>query len=343
MLLSNTLIYSGRLKCGTAAVASRRLVHSNADGLATYHHKQRSNRPDVNDICASPSNPKCWLSKALDPSHPVIFINTDAISTSLEFASGSRITNTLEARLVAQLTVSLLALGVPATEIGVIAFYRSQLALLRSTLQATHTQTQSSELAAPMGAGVGGVELHTADRFQGRDKEVVLVSCVRSNENSVIGDLLKDRRRVNVALTRARSKLVILGSERTLSSNELLGDLIELCREKGWVLDLQQDMLDGHSFDEAVSQSQVPSRYARSPHALKSPSPMPWVSPSKKRRALGDVTVTGVNARRAMWSSSPQKRGLKKPFKVPMKVVRPGMKGLLEGRPVLGNIFREAM
>ncbi|KAJ5059176.1 AAA domain-containing protein, partial [Bipolaris maydis] len=62
-----------------------------------------------------------------------------------------------------------------------------------------------------------GVELHTADKFQGRDKEVVIVSCVRSNENGVVGDLLKDRRRINVALTRARSKLIILGSEKTLS------------------------------------------------------------------------------------------------------------------------------
>jgi DNA replication ATP-dependent helicase Dna2 len=348
MLLSNTFIYSGRLKCGTAAVASRRLVHSNPTGLATYHRKQRSNGSYINEICATPSSPNCWLSKALDAANPVIFINTDAISTSLESASGSRITNALEARLVAQLTVSLLALGVPATEIGVIAFYRSQLALLRSTLQATHTQTQSSELAAPVGSGVGGVELHTADRFQGRDKEVVLVSCVRSNENGVIGDLLKDRRRINVAITRARSKLVILGSERTLSSNELLRDLVQMCKEKGWALNLQQDMLDGHAFDEAFSQSQAPSRLACSPLAAKSPSPMlmpmPWGSPSKKRRALGDVTAKGANAGAAKpFRYSPEKRGLKKPFKVPMKVIKPGMKGLLEGRPVLSNVFREAM
>jgi DNA replication ATP-dependent helicase Dna2 len=341
MLLSNTFIYSGRLKCGTTAVASRQLTHSNPNGLATYHHKERSNKPFVEARCASPSSPTCWLSRALDPASPVIFINTDAISTSLEFAAGSRI-NALEAKLVAQLTVSLLSLGIPATEVGVIAFYRSQLALLRSTLQATHTQTQSSELAAPAGAGVGGVELHTADRFQGRDKEVVLVSCVRSNENGVIGDLLKDRRRVNVALTRARSKLVILGSERTLSSNELLGDLVGLCRDKGWVLDLDHTMLDGHAFDETVSQTQALSRFARSPLAAKSPTPQ--ASPSKKRRALGDVTTKSRgNARNSAPSSSPEKKGLKRPFKVPRKVVRPGMMGLLEGRPVLSNVFGEAM
>ena len=66
------------------------------------------------------------------------------------------------------------------------------------------------------------VEMHTADRFQGRDKEIVVLSCVRSNSAHNIGELLKDWRRVNVAVTRARSKLIIIGSKQTLglSQNE---------------------------------------------------------------------------------------------------------------------------
>jgi len=206
MLLSNTFIYSGRLKCGTTAVASRKLTLPRPDGLTAYHpglHQSRSNEVEP---CVGPNAARCWISRSLSPDQPVVFVNTDLISSTLEAQSGSRITNTLEARLVTQLTVSLLSLGVPAGEIGIIAFYRSQLALLRQSLASAHTQTQSSELAAPVisGQGCAGVELHTADKFQGRDKEVVIVSCVRSNENGTVGDLLKDRRRVNVALTRAR-------------------------------------------------------------------------------------------------------------------------------------------
>lgn len=348
MLLSNTFIYSGRLKCGTAAVASRRLTPSTPNGLVMYHDTKRQCGPFVDAICSGPESPACWLSRALDPSNPVVFINTDLISPTLETQFGSRITNALEARLVAQLTVSLLALGIPATEIGVIAFYRSQLALLRSTLSSTHTQTQSSELAAPaISTGSAGIELHTADRFQGRDKEVVLVSCVRSNENQVIGDLLKDRRRVNVALTRARSKLVILGSERTLGSNELMSDLVGLCREKNWVLDLTPDMLDGHTFDEAATQTQA--KFSRSQRMARSQTQHPNPSPSKNlmRRALGDVTTGGnANARSVKSrtpSSSPEMRQKKNGFKTPKRVVRLGMKGLLEGRPVLRDVFREAM
>ncbi|EAT85850.2 hypothetical protein SNOG_07199 [Parastagonospora nodorum SN15] len=275
MLLSNTFIYSGRLKC--------------------------------------------------------VFINTDLISQSLEDQSGSRITNTLEARLVTQLTVSLLSLGVSANEVGIIAFYRSQLALLRTSLSSAHTQTQASELAAPaVGPGCAGVELHTADKFQGRDKEVVIVSCVRSNENSIVGDLLKDRRRVNVALTRARSKLIILGSEKTLSNNELLRDMIALCREKDWVHDLQPDAVDSHTFDEGVTQTgKTPTR----PMNMSNKSMSPHESPSKRRKVMGEVTANARSPKKRIGSSA----------KVPGKVITAGKRGVLDGRPLLRDIYNGAM
>jgi DNA replication ATP-dependent helicase Dna2 len=287
----------------------------------------------------------------LSPDRPVIFINTDLISSTLETQSGSRITNTLEARLVTQLTVSLLSLGVPAGEIGIIAFYRSQLALLRQSLSSAYTQTQSSELAAPSvsGQGCSGVELHTADKFQGRDKEVVIVSSVRSNENGTVGDLLKDRRRVNVALTRARSKLVILGSEKTLSSNELLRDMVALCRQKDWVVDLQPSMVESHAFEESVTQTgktpvKQPCSSSLSNDVTKSPSLTP--SPSKKRKALGDLTAKPekVNAR------SPKRRndnksasGSPEVKRVPGKVFTAGKRGILDRRPILRDIYNGAI
>ncbi|XPS75358.1 DNA helicase [Ascochyta lentis] len=333
MLLSNTFIYSGRLKCGTSTVASRRLALPSSSGLHALHRQALAPHSAAISQCPGPESPICWLSRSLSPDHPVVFINTDPISACLESQSGSRIINTLEARLITQLTVSLLSLGVPASEIGIIAFYRSQLALLRTSLSSTHTQTQSSERATP--AATAAVELHTADKFQGRDKEVVLVSCVRSNEAGTVGDLLKDRRRVNVALTRARSKLVILGSEKTLSGNELLRDMIGLCREKGWVLDLQSDMLDSHSFDEGISQTERTPVQASQLQGCRVDAAVtsPGASPSKKRKALGDITGSthGANA-----------TSLKKK-KVPGRVFTAGKKGVLDGRPVLRNIYEELL
>lgn len=359
MLLSNTFIYSGRLKCGTSTVASRKLIHPNPNGLLSHHQRLQASRALVGLNCTSPTSPTCWLSRSLCPSSPVVFINTDSISDHLETQAGPRITNTLESRLVTHLTLSLFSLGVPASEIGVIAFYRSQLALLRSSLSAAHTQTQTSELAAPAtGPGASAVELHTADKFQGRDKEVVIVSCVRSNEAGMVGDLLKDRRRVNVALTRARSKLIILGSEKTLSSNELLRDMVGLCREKDWVLDLTKDIVDSHAFDEGVTQTQgktpstsrqmyPPSRYPAAHSQDKSSTP----SPTKKRRALGELGAASSqgNVKPQKRKSASQKTPsssveiVKTALKTPGKVCRAGRRGVLEGRPLLENVFQEAL
>jgi DNA replication ATP-dependent helicase Dna2 len=358
MLLSNTFIYSGRLKCGTASVASRQLRHPVPSGLLHHHqqHKQHSSCALMGSMCSGLTPSTCWLSRSLSSSSPVVFINTDPCSTQLENQSGPRINNTLEACLITQLTLSLLSLGVPASEIGVIAFYRSQLALLRSSLSSAYTQTQSSELAAPVtGPGVSAVELHTADKFQGRDKEVVLVSCVRSNENGIVGDLLKDRRRVNVALTRARSKLVILGSEKTLGENELLRDIISLCREKGWVLDITQQMIDGHAFDQGITQptARSLSTYQQIGTATEGlgPSKSPIPSPTKRRKVLGDVTTMGnrMNVKSLTRKGGSQKtpgnspEQLKIGCRVPDKVCKAGKRGVLEGRPVLQNIFYGAV
>jgi DNA replication ATP-dependent helicase Dna2 len=352
MLLSNTFIYSGRLKCGTPSVASRKLSLPKPAGLLSYHPTSYTNRLPAQGACAGPDSVGCWLSRSLSPDSPVVFINTDLISESLETQSGSRITNMLEARLVTHLTLSLLSLGIPADEIGIIAFYRSQLALLRANLSSAHTQTQSSELAAPAiaGRGCAGVELHTADKFQGRDKEVVLVSCVRSNQNGVVGDLLKDRRRVNVALTRARSKLIIMGSEKTLSGNDLLRDMVVLCRDKGWVLDLQPGALESHAFDEGVSQpGKTPSRPLFSSSSTrgvaKDKAQSPTTSPSKKRKVLGEITANTRSPKKRIGSkppgSSPEE--MRTGRRLPTKIFTAGKRGVLDGRPVLRDIYNGAM
>ena len=120
------------------------------------------------------------------------------------------------------------------------------------------------------------VEVNTVDRYQGRDKDCVIVSFVRSNKTGnvrpviiittsstalpcfhfsllacppsycttpsfltlQVGTLLHDWRRVNVALTRARHKLVLVGSETTLKHIPLLASLLQLLQERAWVVEL---------------------------------------------------------------------------------------------------------
>ena len=63
------------------------------------------------------------------------------------------------------------------------------------------------------------IEIDTVDGFQGREKEAVVISLVRSNPSGEIG-FLKDTRRMNVALTRARRKLIVFGDSATLGNHD---------------------------------------------------------------------------------------------------------------------------
>ena len=106
--------------------------------------------------------------------------------------------NLAEADLVSRKVRALLACGVAPEMIGVIAPYAAQVRLLRERL------------------AVAGLEIDSVDGFQGREKEVVVLSLVRSNPEGEVG-FLADVRRLNVALTRARRKVLVVGDSATLS------------------------------------------------------------------------------------------------------------------------------
>ncbi|KAH9831686.1 DNA replication ATP-dependent helicase/nuclease dna2 [Teratosphaeria destructans] len=265
MSLSNTLIYDGKLRCGSRAVAKRTLQLSNADGLQAFHTASAR----LSNSCRGP----CWLKDITHPSRKVIYADTDALGKdALEtLTHGKNITNQLEATLTAQIILSFLALGVSPKDLGVITLYRSQLALLRQLFRRANISPD--------------VEIDSADRFQGRDKECIVLSMVRSNEQGLVGELLKDWRRVNVAFTRARSKLVVLGSSRTLGGNEVLGGFLGLVRERGWGVVLPTGAHLMHGFE-------VGSQSLQSPVALRSSQSevRRWregSSPAKSRREPG--------------------------------------------------------
>ena len=259
MSLSNKLIYSGRLKCGTEGVAKRATVIPNMDGLKQHHHTPSTLASGQTSFCVGPTHGQCWLRDVLDSASRVVFLNTDPLRpSSLEIAKGPRITNPIEVAVLTQVVESLLTVGVAASDVGVITLYRSQLALLKQSLRCQSSFGGASE--GGLHGRTGHVEMHTADKFQGRDKEVVVLSLVRSNEANHVGDLLQDWRRLNVALTRARTKLVIVGSLATISKgNELLGTFCAMVEERGWRKDLKPGALDEHYFEEFVTQiSEVP-------------------------------------------------------------------------------------
>lgn len=142
-------------------------------------------------------------------SHAVRFIDTSGSSYDEEKESaGSSLANPEEATLAIKKVRDLRALGVRAEDIAIITPYTAQVRLLRERLDDE------------------AVEIGSIDSFQGREKEAIIISLVRSNQDNAIG-FLKDTRRMNVALTRARRKLIVIGDSTTISSHPFYGGLLD--------------------------------------------------------------------------------------------------------------------
>lgn len=103
-----------------------------------------------------------------------------------------------------------------ASDIGIITPYWSQTRLLRNTFnEPSATARLRTSLGPVRAATVSQVEINTVDAYQGREKRVILFSTVRSNLGGSIG-FLTNKRRLNVALTRARDALIVVGNRWTL-------------------------------------------------------------------------------------------------------------------------------
>jgi superfamily I DNA and/or RNA helicase len=102
-----------------------------------------------------------------------------------------------------------------AQDIGVISPYASQTRLLAATFEDHAYGQLVKTLGHERASQLSQVEINTVDGFQGREKDVIVLSTVRSNEGGHIG-FLTDKRRLNVALTRAKDAIFVVGNERTL-------------------------------------------------------------------------------------------------------------------------------
>ncbi len=155
------------------------------------------------------------VTKTLATDEPLVFIDTagKGFEEKLEEGSQSRF-NPEEAALVLAELRKMLELGVPPGEIAVISPYSAQVRLLIS-------QSPTAE-----------IEIDSVDGFQGREKELVIVSLVRSNMEGEMG-FLTDTRRMNVAMTRARRALIVIGDSATLSAIKFYADFIRYAEEVG--------------------------------------------------------------------------------------------------------------
>ena len=106
---------------------------------------------------------------------------------------------------------------IQGAQIGVISLYRLQVTKLKEAINRMPTITTEDEERI-----VSGEDIHanTVDAFQGDEKDIIILSCVRSETTSA-ADFADSPNRINVALSRARFHLIIVGNPKTLSSSNL--------------------------------------------------------------------------------------------------------------------------
>ena len=146
---------------------------------------------------------------------PILFIDTAGAGYDDQAeAPGQSHCNPSEAELVVVKAGALLDAGVHPSQIAIITPYAAQVRLLRERLAETQ------------------LEIDTVDGFQGREKEAIIISLVRSNASGEIG-FLADTRRMNVALTRARRKLIVIGDSGTIARHPFYERLVEYMDANG--------------------------------------------------------------------------------------------------------------
>ena len=144
-----------------------------------------------------------------DWDHPVAFIPLDGRERLA--GDGASRDNPEEAAMVTEVVLGMLgAIELQPEDIGVVTPYNGQVRLINDLF---------SDLSSDPDAPLRRVEVRSVDGYQGREKEIIVLSCVRANDTGEVG-FLRDWRRLNVALTRARRGLVVVGHAQTLRHDE---------------------------------------------------------------------------------------------------------------------------
>ncbi|KRZ53978.1 Regulator of nonsense transcripts 1 [Trichinella nativa] len=181
-----------------------------------------------------------------NPAVPMFFWCT--LSQEEKPRSGKSFLNRAEAARIEKIATKFLRSGVRADQIGIITPYEAQRAhIVQHMLRSGPLNNKLYQ----------EIEVASVDAFQGREKDIILLSCVRSNKDNRIG-FLSDSRRLNVALTRARYGLIIVGNPKVLSRQPMWNSLLRFCRENHCLLDGPLNALKECEVDFNIGKSNLP-------------------------------------------------------------------------------------
>tara|TARA_A100001234_G_scaffold221374_1_gene237110 strand:- start:937 stop:2913 length:1977 start_codon:yes stop_codon:yes gene_type:complete len=167
----------------------------------------------LEDGCSDSDRPPAAGFLWPDWNKPVAFIPIHG--SEIQDSTSSSKSNMDEAGMVVKVVNELLAIGdLMPDDIGVISPYSGQVRLIRELFEEK----------------IEGLEIKSVDGYQGREKEVIVLSTVRSNDDGVVG-FLSDYRRLNVAMTRAKRGLIVIGDDRTLRTDSTWASWLEWVTE----------------------------------------------------------------------------------------------------------------
>ena len=167
----------------------------------------------LEDGCSDSDRPPAAGFLWPDWNKPVAFIPIHG--SEIQDSTSSSKSNMDEAGMVVKVVNELLAIGdLMPEDIGVISPYSGQVRLIRELFEEK----------------IEGLEIKSVDGYQGREKEVIVLSTVRSNDDGVVG-FLSDYRRLNVAMTRAKRGLIVIGDDRTLRTDSTWASWLEWVTE----------------------------------------------------------------------------------------------------------------
>ncbi|KAJ3027881.1 UNVERIFIED_CONTAM: hypothetical protein HDU68_002909 [Siphonaria sp. JEL0065] len=159
------------------------------------------------------------------PEKPMFFLSSSGQEEIS--ASGTSYLNRTEASNCEKIVTRFLKSGISPSQIGIITPYEGQRAFLVNYMQ--FTGTLKKDLYKE-------IEIASVDAFQGREKDYIIVSCVRSNDHQGIG-FLSDPRRLNVALTRAKYGVCVLGNAKVLAKHPLWYELLNGYKEDNLLME----------------------------------------------------------------------------------------------------------
>jgi superfamily I DNA and/or RNA helicase len=159
-----------------------------------------------------------FIANLFEPKVPVVFINTekDSLATEgiqeVDIQTESRF-NIRESQIIGSFVADFIKLidenkrEEIAQQIGIISPYRHQNNLIYSELR---SRGISEEV-------INQIRVDTVDRFQGDEREIIIISLTNSNDSNIIGQLHRDWRRMNVSISRAKAKLIVIGNRQTFT------------------------------------------------------------------------------------------------------------------------------